>query len=181
MYLLSVEITQLTPWWVCGCIVANFQRQTIISSIELTGHWLKARLSSKPHEGRSASILCMWGGTWGGWSCCDKSAVLYISCQSLWGHSGKTPVDMMCSYANAIPGDESPFCFVFFPTQHIISPHIFWACITSLLIFAHVCRASPPVLICVAVAAGVSVYDSTCQYRPSAFGSSHGVQMLVSP
>lgn len=95
----------------------------------------RLELSSNPHEGLSASALCMCC-TWVVSRSCDKSSALYIShaCQGLCrSQRGKHPSILPASlvschpYANTIPGDawspsSVPFwVFLFFIIITIIS------------------------------------------------------------
>lgn len=168
-------------WWLYRGWFPGTCTDHKLKSFVVTGHWLSTELSSKHHEGRSASILCVWCGTWGA-----EGAVTSPLCsaspasQGLWGsqwkntrrcdpplscHSEGQGVHMLMPYwATCLPS-----CFF----QHIISPHIFWACITSLLIFTHMHRPLPR--------APLSPLQQECLSTraptnpPSSFGSGHGV------
>lgn len=141
----------------------------------VTGHWLSMELSSKHHEGRSALILCVWCGTWGGggWMSCDKSAVLCVSClpgsvgvtvekhPSMWSASLVSQRGTTCSYVNATPGDAP--AFLFFPT-HYFPSHILSMHYQRIDLRPH--ASPPPPRSTVTFAAGVSVYESAHQSRP---------------
>lgn len=137
-----------------------------LKSFVVTGLWLSMELSSKHHEGRSASILCVWCGTWGGRRSCDRSTVLLPG--SVWKNTRRYDPPLSChSEGQCVHmltpsrATRLPSCFF----QHIIFPHIFWACITSVLIFAHMHRPLPRAPL-PPLQQECLVYESTHQSRP---------------